>query len=71
MFLCFLKQNNIYIKKHKNNNINGVITMTETKLHMTINADLKHKLKVIAAKKNMTMSEIVEELIRGYIQQEE
>ena len=45
--------------------------MTETKLHMTINADLKHKLKVIAAKKNMTMSEIVEELIRGYIQQEE
>ena len=41
--------------------------MSESKLHMTIDDELKTELKVIAAKKHKTMSEIVIELITEYV----
>lgn len=41
--------------------------MGESKLHMTIDEKLKTDLKVIAAKKHTTMSEIVIELIQEYV----
>ena len=41
--------------------------MTESKLHMTIDEELKTDLKIIAAKKHQTMSEIVIELISEYV----
>lgn len=41
--------------------------MTESKLHMTINEELKTDLKIIAAKQHKTMSEIVVELITEYV----
>lgn len=41
--------------------------MTESKLHMTIDDELKTDLKIIAAKKHKTMSEIVIELISEYV----
>lgn len=41
--------------------------MTESKLHMTIDDELKTDLKIIAAKQHKTMSEIVIELISEYV----
>lgn len=41
--------------------------MSESKLHMTIDEELKTDLKIIAAKKHQTMSEIVIELISEYV----
>ena len=48
---------------------NEVIIMAETKLNMIIDAELKTQLKVIAAKKQKTMSEIVIELITAYVEE--
>lgn len=41
--------------------------MSESKLHMTIDDELKTELKIIAAKQHKTMSEIVIELISEYV----
>ncbi len=43
--------------------------MVETKLHMSIDEDLKTQLKIIAAKEHKTMSEIVTELIEEYVKE--
>ena len=71
MFLCLSKHKNINIKTHKyiisGFNLNEVITMVETKLHMSIDEELKTQLKIIAAKQHKTMSEIVTELIKKYV----
>lgn len=41
--------------------------MSESKLHMTIDDELKTELKIIAVKQHKTMSEIVIELISEYV----
>ena len=42
--------------------------MSETKLIANIDSDLKTELKIIAAKQHRTMSEIVTELLKEYIE---
>jgi len=42
--------------------------MSETKLIANIDSELKTELKIIAAKQQRTMSEIVTELITEYIE---
>ena len=43
--------------------------MSETKLIANIDQELKTELKIIAAKKHKTMSEIVTELLEQYIEE--
>lgn len=42
--------------------------MSETKLIANIDSELKTELKVIAAKQHKTMSEIIAELVKEYIE---
>lgn len=43
--------------------------MMNEKLHMNIDSELKTQLKVIAARKHTTMSDIIIELITEYVEE--